>query len=575
MFKTMKSRIIRSCIVPLVIIVTLVIGCDDEYLDITPTATLSEDVLNNREGLDAMLLGAYAGLDGGIIGQSWQNDHANWLYGEITSDNALKGSSIGDQPQMNEIEAWTLTPGSSYMPALWSTVYEGVNRANAVLRVLAETEGLSDADRNRIAGEARFLRAHFHHWGRRYFNRIPYIDETVEDFRVPNDRDISSDIEADYQFAIDNLPVDPVQVGRAHVNAARASLAKLHMDNGEHSAAKPLLDAIINSGRYQLFPNYNDNFVEDNEQLITDTEIIFQIQALGENVGGGIHVGRIVNGIHQLHGCCGFLQPSQNLVNAHKTDADGLPLLDTYNEDDLENDQGIETNESFTPTDHNLDPRLDYTVGRRGIPYMDYNIKQFSNLPGDENIFPGKIFIVDQATYGPYRAKKFLPTQAELEEHNTLLGASNKNYSIHRYADILLLRAEVAVEENDLPTALEYVNMVRNRAKNGEVVRFADGTPAANYVIEPYPSFPNQEYARKAVRHERRLELALEGKRWFDLVRWGIAESVMNEYFATEDRPLLNGKSYKSDFLPIPGSEIDVTRDDDGNPTLTQNPAYQ
>ena len=241
---------------------------------------------------------------------------------------------------------------------------------------------------------------------------------------------------------------------------------------------------------------------------------------------------------------------------------------------DLANDQGLETGDPFTPPTDNLDPRLDFTVGRRGIPYLDFDIAKFSGLPGDKNIFPGKLFVIDQATYGPYRAKKFLPTQAEKDATDAFLGTSNVNYSIHRYADILLLRAEVAVEESDLSTAMMYVNMVRNRAKDSEVIRFEDGTPAANYVIEPYTSFPDQDYARKAVRHERRLELALEGQRWYDLVRWGIAETVINEYFATEDRPLLNGKSYRSDFLPLPGSEIDVTRDDDGNPTLTQNPDY-
>ncbi|MCG8308452.1 MAG: RagB/SusD family nutrient uptake outer membrane protein [Cytophagales bacterium] len=574
----MKRRInIGIGIILLTCIAILPYGCKESYLDVTPTASLNEDVLNNQEGLDALLLAAYAALDGTSSSPTnvgWQNDYTNWLYGEIAADNALKGSSIGDQPQMNSIEDWTLTPDNSYMSPLWASVYEGVSRSNAVLRVLATTEGLSENDSKRIAGEARFLRAHFHHMGRRYFNKIPYIDETVEDFRVPNDGDIFDDIRADYQFAIDNLPEDPKEVGRTHLNAARASLAKLHMDNSDYAAAKPLLEAIINSGRYLLFPNYNDNFAQNNEQAITNTEKIFEIQGLGQRIENAYLDGRLVNGIAQLHGCCGFLQPSQNLVNAHKTDENGLPLLDTFNDVDLANDQGIETNEPFTPPADNLDPRLDFTVGRRGIPYLDFDIQQFSNLPGDKNIFPGKLFVVDQATYGPYRAKKFLPTQAERDATDAFLGVSNINYSIHRYADILLLRAEVAVEENDLSTALMYVNMIRNRAKNGEVIRFEDGTPAANYVVEPYPDFPDQGYARKAVRFERRLELALEGQRWYDLVRWGIAESVMNEYFATEDRPLLDGKSYKSDFLPLPGSEIDVTRDDDGNPTLIQNPDY-
>ncbi len=554
-----------------ILLIVMVLGCSDEYVDLNPTSTLNPNVLNTIEGLDALLLATYAGLDGhtgGITNLGWQNDHTNWLYGEITSDNALKGSSIGDQPDMNPIEQGETAPSSPYMDALWGSVYEGVSRANAVLQLLEITENLTEEERNRVSGEAFFLRAHYHHYGRRYFKNLPYVDETVTDFRISNDRDIFEDIEADYQSALNLLPLNPIQVGRAHRYAAQASLAKLYMDDNQFSLAKPLLDDIISSGRYKLFTNYNDNFVMNNEQLITDTEFIFQIQALSRQ---GVLNGRIVNGIAQLHGCCGFLQPSQNLVNAHKTDSNGLPLLDTFNDLDLANDQGIGTNEAFTPTSESLDPRLDYTVARRGIPFLDFEINL---LPGDPNLFPGRAFIVDQVTYGPYRAKKFLPTRSEVEA-GSFIGSSSINYSIHRYADILLLRAEVAVEENDLNTALELVNMIRNRAKNGEVIRFQDGSPAANYNIEPYSNFPNQEFARKAVRFERRLELALEGFRWFDLVRWGVAEETILEYFRTENRPLLTafGK-YTSDYLPIPANQIDLTRDDAGNPTLTQNQGY-
>ena len=139
----------------------------------------------------------------------------------------------------------------------------------------------------------------------------------------------------------------------------------------------------------------------------------------------------------------------------------------------------------------------------------------------------------------------------------------------------MLSRAEVAVEANDLATALDLVNQIRNRAKNGGVLTFADGSPAANYVIEPYASFPSQDFARQAVRHERRIELALEGFRWYDLVRWGIAEETIMEYYRTEDRPLLTATgTYTSDYMPIPSNQIDITRDDEGNPTLTQNPGY-
>lgn len=573
-----KSYIYISTL--LVAIVSLATsGCKEDFLELTPTGALNPAILNNKEGLDALLLGTYSGLDGtfedgGVTGFGWQNDHTNWLYGEVRADNALKGTSIGDQPNMNPIEQGNMTAENDFFRTLWASVYAGVSRANSVLLILMDTQGLTDEDASRITAEARFLRAHFHHLGRRYFGNLPYIDEITEDFRVPNSTDISSNIQADYEFAIANLPVDPLEAGRAHVSAAQASLAKLHLDNGDYAAAEPLLDDIINSGRYLLFPNYNDNFISATEDATTATERIFDIQSLGERRGGSGLDGRLVNGIAQLHGCCGFLNPSQSLVNAHKTDANGLPLLDTFNDVDLANDQGVATADPFTPPTDNLDPRVDWTVGRRGIPYLGFDINL---IPGDPDLFPGQDFIVDQVTYGPYRAKKFIPDEAEVSAASggSFLGASDKNYSIHRYADILLLRAETAVEAGDLSMALDLVNQVRDRAKNSEVVRFADGTPAANYTIEPYATFPDQVFARKAVRHERRLELALEGQRWFDLVRWGVAQETMMDYFATEDRPLLTEfGTFISDFLPIPGSEIDVTRDDAGNPTLTQNPGF-
>lgn len=556
--------------------ICILTACSEDYVDIQPTATLSPDVLANVDGLDALLLSVYAAMDGstgGATNRGWQSDHNNWLYGEIASDNALKGSSITDQPDMNLVAQGRMSPASAYMDALWVSVYEGVARANSVITVFNNAEDLSAADSQRILGEARFLRAHFHHYGRRFFGNLPYIDENVTDFRVPNDADIFSDIEADYLAAIENLPLEPLQVGRAHRSAAQASLARLYLDDGMYAEAGPLLDAIIASGRYRLFDNYGDNFILANEANTTNTEHIFQIQALGRQ---GSLDGRIVNGIAQLHGCCGFLQPSQNLVNAHKTDADGLPLLDTFNDVDLTNDQGIETVDPFTPPTDNLDPRLDYTVARRGIPFLDFEIDILDPGPGDDlRLFPGKQYVVDQGTYGPYRAKKFLPTAAEVAAGIQFLGSGSVNYSVHRYADILLSRAEVAVEENDLTTALDLVNQIRNRAKNGEVISFADGTPAANYVVEPYVSFPNQEFARQAVRFERRLELALEGFRWYDLVRWGIAEQTIMEYYATENRPLLSSLgTYSSDYMPIPSNQIDLTRDDNGSTTLTQNPGY-
>ena len=575
-FEMNIKKLITTKIMAVLAIMLVLSGCSDDFVDLNPTATLNPDVLANLEGLDALLLSGYAAMDGstgGLTNQGWQSDHNNWLYGEIASDNALKGSSITDQADMNLVAQGRMSPASGYMDALWVSIYEGVTRANSVLNILAVTEDLSDTDRQRVLGEARFLRAHFHHYGRRYFRNLPYIDETVEDFRVPNDIDIFSNIEADYLAAIENLPLEPTQAGRTHRSAAQASLARLYLDEGMYAEAGPLLDAIIDSGRYRLFDNFWENFTLASEGATTNTEHIFQIQSLARV---GSLDGRIVNGIAQLHGCCGFYQPSQNLVNAYKTDNNGLPLLDTFNDVDLGNDQGVETTEAFTPPTDNLDPRLDYTVARRGIPFLDFQIGLLEAGPGDDlSLFPGQDYVVAQETYGPYRAKKFSPTQAEVDAGIQWLGNGSVNYSVHRYADVLLSRAEVAVEENDLATALELVNQIRNRAKNGGFLTFADGSPAANYVIEPYASFPSQDFARQAVRFERRLELALEGFRWYDLVRWGIAEETIREFYATENRPLLTASgTFTSDYLPIPSNQIDLTRDDDGNPTLTQNPGF-
>jgi hypothetical protein len=251
-------------------------------------------------------------------------------------------------------------------------------------------------------------------------------------------------------------------------------------------------------------------------------------------------------------------------VNAFKTDANGLPLLDTFNETDVTSDQGLTATDPFVPYAGNLDPRLDWTVGRRGIPFLDWGPH------------PGRAWIRDQNFGGPYTPIKNSFYKAEngtlSNTADWVTGANANNYRAVRFADILLLRAEVAVEENDLILALDLVNQVRNRADNC-VVTLPDGTPAANYVVKPYRAFPDQAYARKAVRFERRLELAMEGHRFFDLVRWGIAAETLNAYLAKESakRSYLNGVTFekgKDEYFPIPQTQIDIM----GSDVLKQNP---
>jgi hypothetical protein len=219
-----------------------------------------------------------------------------------------------------------------------------------------------------------------------------------------------------------------------------------------------------------------------------------------------------------------FFQPSENLVNSFKVDANGLPFLDdSYNNTPLLNDQGITSNDPFTnDTLTPLDPRLDWTAGRRGVPYYDWGPH------------PGTNWIRKQAYAGPYSPKKHVYKASDV---GGLTGQSNhrqtaKNYNIIRFADVLLMAAEAEIEVGSLAKAQEYINRVRARASNPE--GFVEDAPA-NYLINIYTMpFADQVTARKAVQFERRLELAMEGHRFFDLVRWGIADVVLNAYVANE-----------------------------------------
>jgi hypothetical protein len=259
-------------------------------------------------------------------------------------------------------------------------------------------------------------------------------------------------------------------------------------------------------------------------------------------------------------GCCGFLQVSQDFVNAHRTDADGLPYLDDYNDTSIPEDSSALQN-------YPVDPRLDYTVCRDGVPYLDYDV----NFQ--------KEWERDLPYGGPFHVKKMLPTKEEKAQFPLApyFGNTVTNYNIIRYADVLLMRAEVAAWEGDLNTALQYVNMVRQRAMNSEVIKYPDGTPAANFNIGLYTSFPDKETAIKAVKMERRIELGMEGQRFFDLVRWGEAEQVMNKYFDFEKayHTYLQNAQFSNfnNYYPIPTSEIDLSSVN-GKPTLSQNPGY-
>jgi hypothetical protein len=268
-------------------------------------------------------------------------------------------------------------------------------------------------------------------------------------------------------------------------------------------------------------------------------------------------------------------------VNSYKTDpVTGLPMLDSYNSTNVTNDMRINSTDPFTPYAGTLDPRLDWTVGRRGIPYKDWGIH------------PGKKWIRDQDFSGPFSPKKNVWWQANKAFYDASSWAPGTaiNYSVIRFADLLLMAAEANAQLNMLPEALVQVNRVRNRAANpvGWVYTYVNPatptagfttTPAANYKISPYTAFASKDEALKAIYFERKLELAMEGHRFFDLSRWGIAESTLNAFFAFEGaitNDIKTGKftPNKNEIFPVPQGEIDKTTIE-GVPTLVQNPNYK
>jgi len=579
-----------------------VFSCSKDFLDTKPTASNNNVSLANDKGVNALLIGAYHAFVGGVHQDGWHGDWSwsgsitNWVWGSVASDDGTKGSDITDQSTIVPVEDFTVDASNGYVSDKWNYDYEAIGRANDVLKVMALATDITPENAAYYKAQALFLRGLFHFELKRVFNNISYITEDVVDpATVPNNTDTWPMIEADLQFAIDNLPESQTDPGRPTKYAAEALLARVHLFQHDYAAAKTLLDDILNSEKYSLMPNYDDNYLIAKRN---NAESIFEIQyavndgtneSVNGNYGDALNYPQNVDGTNT---CCGFHQPTQNFVNAFKTDANGLPMLDDFNETNLKNDMGIASEEEFIPSTETVDPRLDHTVGRRGIPFLDWGI------------FRGKAWIRDQGNAGPYVYKKNMFKKSEQNSFSTTTGwatgINSNNYRMIRLAHVMLWRAEVAVEENDLETALNLVNEIRERAANHVVMSLCttyvlpsqskpdadppfilavdENAPAANYLVNPYPSFADQETARKAVRHEQRLEFGMEGYRFADLVRWGIAAETMNAYMVKDRafRSLFGGTTPKSftegrnEYWPIPQTQIDLQ----GSDILTQNPGY-
>ena len=546
-------------------------ACKKTFLDAQPYGQYTTDLIKNKKGLEGLLVGVYGVLDGqGVSGDAWETSAVNWATAGVAADDAYKGTDANDQPQMTEVEQYKSQPTNRYFYNKWLAVYEGVARSNAVIRLANDPAVVLTVDEKKnIVGQARFLRGHYHFEAKQFWNNVPYISDTTT--KYGNKVDIWPNIEADMKFAYDNLPEKQGLAGKVNKWAAASYLAKIYMYQKKFAEAKALYDIITVSGmtsqgkQYGLMDAYWKAF---DAEFDNNKEEVFGIAtaASGNVDGSGERSLGLAFPYGGSFGCCGFFQPSQNLVNAYKTGVNGLPLFTTFNDVDLKNDQGLKdadayANDNTTP----LDPRLDWSVGRRGVPYWDWGPH------------PGYSWVRDQNYAGPFSPKKHVYSN---KDQSTLTSSGWKNITakdiyLIRYADVLLMAAEAEIEVGSLVKAQSYINTVRSRAK--DPASWVKSSPA-NYVINTYTvPFASQDAARTAVRFERRLELAMEGHRFFDLVRWGIAAETLNTYLAKEKlkriyKATASFTKNKNEYFPIPASIIDIAAKY-GN-SLTQNPNY-
>lgn len=559
-------------------------GCED-FLDARPQGVISEEGLQNADGVEPLVIAAYAALAGPESRwDTWWKPTTNWIQGEVRSDNAYKGGGgITDGWETHAYETFTgVYPTVGLIDAQWFQLYSSVQRCNSALRVLNSITEDEVADKQRLIGEMKTLRAHFFFELVRQFKKIPYFDENVilEDYiKISNDEfsreEILGKIAAELEEAVTMLPEKQAEIGRVNKYTALAYQAKVKLyqayqqddKNQVVSINKDLLNEVVDLCN-QIIENNEYSLNSDFQQLDlveyeNGSESIFSVQYSTDD--GSVDGGR-VNWSNLLntppgpgYNGDGFFLPSQNLVNAYQTDLNGLPLLDTFNNEDYDvvvaNPNG---GVMITNRDANVDPRLDFTIGRVGIRWKTWSVAPMTTG-----------WIREPATYGYHVVKRFVVSP---EDPNMIIGwpwgASSLNWQIIRYADVLLWKAEALIEgDGNLDEARSLINQIRIRAKQSEYVRDFENPNqyAANYNIEEYPVEGwSKDYARKALRHEYKLEKALEGERFFDLVRWGVAESTLNDYFKEEKSKRSYYKEAKftagrDEYFPIPQAQINFS----------------
>lgn len=525
-----------------ILLAVLFTSCDS-LLNQEPYGQFTESQMDET-AVEGLLASAYAGLEAHFFGnnEAFAGPSTNWIF-DVRSDDALKGGGgISMEGNIHQYEISNIFSDNVSALDKWKNNYFAISRVHRAMLAIQNAESITD--KNQYLGELKTLRAYYYFDLVRLFKYLPYITENDDASTVDNKtytqldiyRFIQKDLREAYQMMDDKEPAP----GRFCKYAAAALIAKTFAHTQDWDSLIVYADHVINEGHYALYDRFQDMSKID---FNNSYESIIAMQCSTADDNAHINWSNLLNVTYSAGNLYGtgddFFYASQNLVDAFRTDASGLPYL--------ENAPATHVSASYTG---NVDPRLDFTVGRIGFPWRGYTYTDAWCRAKD--------------IYGEYSAKKgCIDPDDQRMVQGWPWGASPLNFCFLRYADVLLLKAEACVEKSDLNTALNLVNEVREKAKRSIDINYVpvDLDPSlANYKVEPYPSFTSQDMARKAVRMERRLELAMEGHRWFDLVRWGEAVQVMNAFFASEAA----FHAYYADanmtedelFLPTPYEEV-------------------
>ncbi len=582
------------------VLLSMTISCSDDFLDQPAIGAYDNTVLASAGELDALLLSVYGqttGTNNGFSGLLGGPQSA--MLGGVRGGEALVGTDAGDGASWEFFPSWRIGSTTNFVPNVFTFYYNAVGMANQVMSILPNVDDMTDTEKEVMEAETRFLRAHFYFMLKRLWGNVPWIDESNGlDVKVPNTDEngnyvnIWPNIEADMQYAVDHLPETQDQVGRANVWAAKAYLVKILMeqkkyDQTTYDLCMDVVDnGVTSSGEaYGLMPNYHDNFEPSKEN---NKEGVFQCQiSVGAVPSPGFMGITSVNyedqWIYTTSGTgpgngtgWGYYQPSQWYVDHFRVDVSGLPYLDYYdtNSESVKNDYGLTDDIAFTPETKSLDPRLDWIVGRRGVPFLDWGV------------MPGPSWCRDATGLygGPYLQKKWYHMKAN-DGVDNYAGRPHNAINIHiiRFADVLLWAAELEARvSNDLVASAGYVDQVRTRMQNEDGwVLNEDGTaPAANYQIGLYGAFASQDEALTAILHERTLELGLEGGRFYDVVRFGseYIQKELQDYaeFQGQYTTYMVGATFEvgvDEILPFSQTTI-INSQVGGVPTIKQNPGY-